>query len=485
MTNPYQPHVTIGGRRLPEHADPADLTPTATFSIEWGASDWWSDVEPATLRMTFIDPTGQFLDPTAGEGLPIVITRDDPDSGPDSVTVFDGTIDETSTRMYTRTHPVWGVQQTLWETHVIARDPLAKLAGDRRHGPVYTGAGADTNAEGLHWGNCTMTERQAALGARSPVPLVFAESWVDYLTPKVLTHPYNTMTYMVRPINGYEKSANVSVLQVLRNTYRSAHILARPYYDPQRGAIVPIRHTPYTDANIGLRFGQSPDGPFYLSTGDMLPAGVFVAHEIEVESTALEQTTRLARATVRARWKVQDNNLSWDRAEIVEETNAVTRAPVQATVEVSADIDPEFVESINGPHPYEPWNENVAAFIRGIYGRATTPPLEWRQRFDPDPDRARVFLNPCPAYADDTAPLSAVYALGGSLASWHPQTGPFSIVGGEIHYGQQGWSAILNPAAVPSTTPPIKLGEIVTGGAWKLGELAGYRVADLQKINIP
>ncbi|GAA1790947.1 hypothetical protein [Leucobacter iarius] len=461
----HRPRVYIDGK-LVASGRSERTTAIADFSISWGANDWWTPVDPAELKLRLIDPFGELLDYTAAtdRALPIQIRRKDVMAGSGESTVFVGQIETITAKYGTVTHPGTGKKREVWFIDIVARDPLGQLAADRRHGPKWPAR--EEQQKRLHWGPGKMVERRQYLSVRSPVPIDWQPTRLDQYDDAAML--------LVYPVAAYETQQNVSVLTVLQNTARISEVQNRVYYDPRANLI----------RFIGPADNRSVDlyatGELRLSAGDgvMLEGTKFSPKNgITAASTAREQVTRVE-LTRRAETRQKSDTPTYmTMTETSEERNYVPSAPSAMTVQMTTDH--------SWGYDYWPaWDINLFATITGIYGRQNTGPLIWRPREDVETypgGYAQQFLNPAPPLDANGRPV--VYMLKNSLTNWAPGTGPFSIVGGELTYGPQGWRAQLNPAPVPVTGPsgPRTLGEVTSTRL--IGQLAaGYTVADYSKI---
>lgn len=463
----HRPRVYIDGQLVASgHSE--RLTTIANFTITWGANDWWTPVDPAELKMRLIDPFGELLDYTASDGrtLPIQILRKDVMDPTGESTVFVGQIETIKAKYGTLTDPQTGNKRDVWFIDIMARDPLGQLAADRRHGPKWITR--EEQQKRLHWGPGTMGERKQFMDYRCPVPIAWEPTRLDQYD--------NASMLLVYPVAAYETQQNVSVLTVLQNTARISEVQNRVYYDPQANIIRFV--APADNRSVDLY----ENGEVRLSAGDgvMLEGTKFSPKNgITAASTAREQVTRVE-LTRRAETRQKSDTPTYmTMTELSDERNFIPNAPSAMTVQMTTDH--------SWGYDYWPqWDINLFATITGIYGRQNTGPLEWHPREDMETyigGYGRQFLNPAPPLDADGRPQ--VFMFKNSLTNWAPGTGPFSIVGGELSYGRQGWRAQLNPAPVPVTGPSGRriLGDVTS--TRRIGQLAaGYTVADYTKITL-
>lgn len=463
----YKPHVYINGERLPEGRGATGLSPIASFRIKWGATDWYSNVEPAELTLSLIDPLGEFLDFTTEKNIPIRITRDDIYDGVDSHTVFTGTVIAAESELGKIQRADGSIVQT-WITTLTARDPLQHLADNRTHGPRYYPRPGPGEGPDWHFGPCTMRERKNDLDARSPVGIdwepVNALDWLD-----------DEPIMVILPIPGYETQQNVSSLTVLRNTARISNPMNRPYYDPQRqlidfikpptaGATLRVNNGNITSTSTDL--GRTLDGHHFRPIN-----GISASTEASEQVSHIELVQRACIPI-----GIQNNNPSRQTDE-----SSTVRQAVAAPSRMTVSLDTDFGR---GYDMSPTWDYTFALTAWGTYGKQTTGPLKWRLTDDliwPDaPEYAELFLNPFPPMSVNS-PIT--FSLVNSLTNWAPGTGSFSVVGGEISYTPEGWDVTINPAAVYETDLTFTLGMLTS--TVQLGSLPENRiVADLTKTNL-
>lgn len=441
--NYYQPHVWLGGRLLPESADITGTTALAELSITWGDSGWYENVEPAELTMQLIDPAGDLLG--AAEGQSIRITRD-----PDGATVFVGTVDEVTSRYGRTTDPHTGKPRDMWIHQIRAYDPLGACARDRRRGPVYS---RDFDPRRMHWGPCYMEERKDALAARLPAPVAWESTRLDQ---------YDGATpIMIWPVAAYENQQVVSLLTVLRQTARISHALNRPYYFPDRNEIRFMRpakaHWPGLSNKPGQFVIELQHSETLLPGSQLsMPEGITTETSARDLATAVELSMRTTRPTS---FVSTDTDRYMENVENSFTASIVPRAGSQLTVKLETDFAYAFFGSGAELDTYT----QVGSHMSPTYGAAQLTPLEYRfEKHVAAPSWAVPWLVPAPVMHPSFG-LPTVYMLSESLTNWLPNTGPFSIPGGELSYtDKNGWKATLYPAAVASEellTPPT-LGDI-------------------------
>lgn len=459
--NIYQPHVWIAGRMLSEASPAEDLAAVARLKINWGASDWFANVEPGTLTATIIDPYGDFL--STGQGAPIEVTRD-----PDDTPVFDGSIDEITSRYIKTTDPRNGETRHVWQHDVKASDPLGALARDRRRGPVY----ADPRAtiKNMHWGNCYMIDRRNDLTSRSPVPIRWPATILDY------TDEFkNTSQFMLfPPIVGYLFSETVSALTVLRNTARAISAFARPYYDPS------TREIRFVEAGRVMSMLQNAaDTPMiYLEEKDEFIFGkveLLYAGElqnlsgVETATGSREQVTRAEITTTMPQLERDESGrIKVAKTAMPVAAEGVPKAGSQLTVQVESDICFEFLqdEHSEGLARWTTESElkgGATEIISRAFNQPKIAPLVYRfKKHQAAPDWAIPFLTPVPPRSP-TETWTQRYRLIESLTNLIPGTSTFGIVGGAIEYAAKtGWTVTLNPAMCEPDTLSPTLGEILS-----------------------
>lgn len=471
--DPYQPHVLLGNRILSAGRGTRSLAPLARLSIKWGTTDWYSNVDPAELTLTLIDPIGEFLDLTADESLPIQVVRDDPTKGPLSVVVFDGRVETATAELTTIQNADTGEPEDVWLVTVSAFDPLNQLAQNRKHGPRYGAPAPSDSGEDWHFGPCRMKNRKADLNARRPATIDWEPTAFDQFD--------EASPILIMPVPGYQTNQNVSGLTVLRQTARISNPLNRPYYDPARN-LIDFISPPAEASPRKLDHGKltaNNEKRTYMLDGALVPA----RNGIKVSSEATEQVTRLELAQ---RSNIDITNGQSRRRETDERStpyNAVTKNAPEMTVSLATDFGSGYDLPLA-------WNAHIWALISGTYGMQSPGPLEWSlrrtaKRAPDELDRLTAwFLQPFPPHADDIdRPM--VFQLMNSLTNWPQGTGPFAFVGGVIEYGTGGWTAILNPAAVPITGASrslVTLGDI-TSTATLSAASPNRLVADLHKLD--
>lgn len=458
-----RPVAYINGVRLNDRAALGRLAAIAKFTIAWGAKDWYSQVEPAVLTIDVLDEAGQFLDLAGGAGIPIRIRRGDVFKGPDSITVFDGTIDSTVSELVSINNPATGAPREVWRVTIQASDPLGTLEQDRRHGPKWPER--ELESKRLHWGPCRMIERREALSARSPVGIEWQASNLDQYdeAPVLLMHP----------VAAYETQQNISVLTVLRQTARISQIMNRPYYEPLTQKIRFIAPPPAS----GLRISQGVTGALFstpISGTELLPASEFEAGSDDtISSAAIEQVTRVE-LTRRAEQRNLDQSPTfYSMEEVSEEVNAVTSTAGTTSWAIATDHAASF-------NYFADWADLARSHIAGTYGRQTPAPLEWRPKYGYFAlTHVAAFLNPSPPLGVDGVPIA--YQLLGARSSWAPGIGPFSIVGGEISYSEKGWKSVMFPATTRRLSTVPTLGAFASSAPIGSFE-AGPILADLTKL---
>lgn len=467
--DPYQPHVyidhpSIAPGPLSETKGLDHVAPIRSIEIVWGAPDWYTDIDPAILTLDLIDPRGDLIDIPAG--TPIRITRDDPASGPDSVTVYRGTITAIDARYRPRTHPETRIEIDSWDVTLTATDPLGELAADRRHGQTYPAR--ELSDKHMHWGPCTLPERETDLEARAPAPIFW---------------PIGNWPTAVGPVGGYypvacyEKQQNVSVLTVLRQTAKIHGIFARPSYYPDRNEIRFDHPTLGARLYIHATTGELTENDFAVT---VIPASRFALDDgVELSSGAVEQINTFG---LELRYEKHNTTSTPTTLEMSAATHqhAFGDGP-QSTFQVTADLSEKFFDTVSIPGYDSPLFEVT-------FGMYRLPVLSWR----PDPtkdttDLIAALLNPAPPLAQllDTNfyDFMQFYPVG-AITSWSPRAGGFAVVGGTLNYDARGWEATLNPASVfmaQSASGEFTLADL--SSSKPIGDFPDhYRIADFTKL---
>ena len=467
--NAYDPHVYINGARI-DSQTPNGLAAIASLRVKWGASDWYSNVEPAELTLSIFDNTGQFLSITSGYATSIRVTYDDPQGR--EQTVFYGTVDSAHSTLVKRQHPGTGKVFDAWRVEISARDLLAQLAGDRSRGPGYP-LREGNNITALHWGPQTMGERKAALDTRTPAPIVWPSDPLSGLD-NVSASPF--------PVAAYSNQQTVSALTVLRNTARISEIMNRPYYNPQSNRIE--FYAPPRMSDITLT-----DLPAIISgssyTMDHIPASKLAGPT----KVSTDNTMLASRGEVKLRREVSNpsstaSGSKWEMSETYPDTVQIGAADgiAQLTVELETDY------SGGWSRPADQFDLMTDVF-RGTYGKQASREMTWRIDAEKDATDGgaqylnEMFLKPVPPRFTWNGTFMWSFFLRGNAAHWAPGTGLFCIVGGEIEYSKRGWAAHWNTLPAPTNTPPTAptLGEITDEIA--LNQIdPEYTIADLMRV---
>lgn len=471
--DPYRPHVYIGATRLTGGRGSRALSALIGLTIKWGAKDWYSNVEPAELSLRLLDRVGDYLDLADEEDSLIRIVRDDPVSGPRSVIVFRGRVESSTAEHTTIQNPNTGEPEDAWIVSLSAFDPLNQMAQDRKHGQRYGAPAPTDSGEDWHFGPCRMKNRKSELNARRSATIDWEPTEFDQFD--------EASPIFIMPVPGYQTNQNVSALTVLRQTARISQPLNRPYYNPTADVIdfiaPPLEAQPRRLDNGQLT--SSDENRTHILNGALVPA----VGGIKVSSEAVEQVTRLELAQ---RSNIDITAGQTRRRETDERStpyNVVSKNAPQMTVSLTTDYG-------SGYDVPPQWGVPIYSIISGTYGMQTPGPLSWTvkraaKRSPETVDRhARWFLTPFPPHRDDLdSPM--VFQLMNSITNWAPGTGPFAIVGGVIEYTAEGWSATLNPAAVPTTgsaRPLTTLGDITS--TTRLSAASPDRlVVDLHKLD--
>lgn len=437
--DPYQPHISIGGRSITEGRGSRDLAAVSNIKIKWGGDDWWSNVDAALLTVTLIDRRGEFLDGTEADGQPIRITRDDPARG--KVVIFDGTVETMTSELTTINNPKTGEPDDVWMVTITGKDPLARMADNRRHGPKYAAPAPADTGDDWHWGPCKMRNRKQDLNRVRSAAIDWETSAFDQFD--------DAQVIVIMPVPGYGTNQNVSALTVLRQTARISHPFNRPYYDPNRRLIDFVRPPSEADA-ITFDHGKVTAPGLSAAKTELLDGGLFPARNgVSVSSDALEQVSRIE---LQQRSNIDITSGTTRRRETDE--RATVFEPLNRTVpQLTVSLDTDYGSGYDLPGN---WGLIVFQLLTYIYGRQSTGPLTWSlaQTLKRAPERAQQytdwFLTPFPPMTPAGDRLMT-FGMVNSLTNWAPRTGPFCIVGGSISYDRRGWQAELNPAQIPRT----------------------------------
>lgn len=392
-------------------------------------------------------------------------------TGPNSITVFRGTITGVASRWHPRVHPASGIKIDSWDVTLTAVDPLGRLRGDRRHGPSYPAR--ELQQKLMHWGPCTLPERMTELASRAPAPIEWpGYNWPDYLG----------QTNGFWPVACYDKQQNVSALTVLRQTAVMHHALARPFYFPDRNRIA----FPNPDAAIKItEISLADDGTLRSPSGlgehtvKQIDASRLEVDGIGMSSEAVESITRYE---LSARYETKNTgstptNLSMTETAYERQIGTGDQASFQIVTDLSAQFDPAGL---------------TVGFdtttISTLFGLHQIDPITWSPDGAGDADLARLLLNPAPpvvAAAGTGASEFIVWHLVGAISSASKRSTSVAVfTGGTLRYDSAGWEATITPSVVGlfgGLAAPT-LGGITAPAA--LGDVpAPVTVADYTKIN--
>lgn len=452
----YQAHVYIEGRKLNESSELDGLTPIADLKIKWGASDWWSPVEPSTLEAIIIDPHGELLN--AEPGSEIVITRD-----PDNTVVFRGKLESSSARFGYGTNR-HGSRVPRWEVQINAFDALGSLAADRKHGPTYLPRNGSFNA--LHWGRQTIGERFTDLNTRSPIPI----AWSHTTETRLMDEYVEANPGDAYPTSPYSEQQNVSVLEVLRKSARIFYPMNRPYVAHSMTSIGLFRPTQQMAAshiNFGFESGVGlvRTGPINLEVD---------ASHLQVESGGISVDLRTVEAfnymTLKQRsefLKPADTEAGYFGQHYEVEdifgspTVAITDKFGSSTLEMETDLNGRWDPDIN-------WSNGPVAIMRSPHGWRAPVTFSFSPGKTEAADRdleVYYFLRAEPA---SFSAIMAAFTFVNTPLQWGGTIPSFSIVGGELRYtARHGWKATMNPAPI-YTDPRDRPADGLT-----LGDVAG------------
>lgn len=444
--NYYQPHIYIDGAKLIEAAPADGLAAVADFTITWGAKDWFSNVEPARLDLTLLDPYGELI--ALAKQQRIEVRRD-----PSNELVFLGSIDDVESAYGETTDPRTGERRTMWRHKIRAYDPLAALARDRRRGPEYLAR--DIAPYRLHWGPCYMTERKMDFERRSPVPVAWEPSLLDQ---------YDGVTpILIFPVSAYERQQVVSLLTVLRNTARITDPFNRPYYFPSEEQIRFVKPGDPSSGLTNIEAGPGilmstkvDDGRHVLLSGFDIAAadGVKASTALREQVTRLELTTRATKPTT---FVSTDTSRYMENVEESIAIDAVPRAGQQMTVQYESDFSAAFWYTAAEVRA----GQSAFLAMHYIHGSASLGPLKYRfDKHAAAPPWALPLLSPAPPLHNG-API--VYHLVNSLTNWIPNARPFSVLGGVLRYTHRyGWEIEMHPSPVGTADGRPTLGDIKT-----------------------
>lgn len=451
MSDYITPIIKIGGKTVT--GDQVDgLTAVREMRIKWGSDNWFSDVDPAELTLELIDPWGEFPDLIRSQTPVTVSFYYDLKTWQ----LFTGTV-ETVTAQY-----VGEWLNNHWRISLTALDPTAQLARDRNHGPQRYQRPRDAKNNTLlyqHWTGRDYAERCKDLQDRCPVAInwpaampmlpgreaFYANAWSKWdINGDDSTEIFGS------PVSGYDPSANVSVLTVLRNTARMIDFLARPYYNANREQIE--FHYPAQTPVIG-RLSQTAKG--LQSTRAQLREIIPGEHCAPVDGLKLtnEPIDTVNRVEISYRpQKYIENDATkqqyWGTAD--DKTVAVsfeTTKP-QITAQITTDSGSEW----STPHWSNSQLDQLRTLLSKLDDKTAPPPFTihagkisvWLEESTPITRLAVKLLN--------TAPSGYAYTLVNNLLGWRVDTAPFEIVGGEIAYTpRKHWRVTVNPAVSPRT----------------------------------
>lgn len=436
--NYYQPHVYLDGVLLDEHAGSAGLVAVADFTIKWGSNDWWSNIDPAKLDLTLLDPQGALLGNASNQTIDM--RRD-----PDNRRIFRGTIDNITSSYGAVTDPATGERRDMWTHHITAQDALAELARDRRRGPTYDMR--DIDPYRLHWGPCYMSERKYDLGARSPVQIEFEPTLLDQ---------YDGATpILIYPVPAYERQQVVSLLTVLRNTARISHPLNRPIYIPSENIIRFIAPKKSFSPGLGnhlaagkIVLGTTEDFGSDSAEEVLLPGSkLSIEGGIAAGSALRERVNRVelsGRGTRPNTFTVVPGEQRY--MENVQNSTAFTVPGSGNDPQMTVQAESDYSTGFWHPEMFTLFSALVHDALAPVYGAPTFEPFTYQYaKHAPAPAWAVPWLAAEPALTSLHRPV--VYHLTESLTNWVPGVMPFSIVGGTIKYTHRnGWKVSLNPA---------------------------------------
>lgn len=479
--NYYQPHVYLDGVLLDEHAGSAGLVAVADFTIKWGEKDWWSNIDPAKLDLTLLDPQGALLGHATNQT--IEIRRD-----PDDRIVFRGTIDNITSSYGETTDPSTGDRRDMWTHRIAAQDPTAQLARDRRRGPTYDER--DIAPYRLHWGPCYMSERKADLATRSPISIMFDSSLLDQ---------YDGATpILIFPVPAYERQQVVSTLTVLRNTARISHPLNRPIYLPSEHLIrfvAPMGAAPglgnHLEAGkivLGLEtdFGSDTAEAVVLPGSQLsIEGGIAAGSALREQVNRVEMTGRATRPNTFVVTPGEQRYM-----ENVENSTAFTVPGTDGDPQMTVQLESDYSSGFWYEEMVTSFTTLIRAALAPTYGAPTFEPFTYQfEKHAPAPAWALPWLIAGPTLTTLHRPV--VYHLIESLTNWVPGVLPFSVVGGVIKYThRRGWQVSLNPAPralwrdwLPDDYPT--LGDLDTGADATLANVGDNTfIADWQTLNL-
>ena len=453
MNDYITPTIKIGGKIVT--GDQLDgLTAVREMRIKWGSDNWFSEVDPAELTLELIDPWGDFADLIRSQ-TPVTVSFY---YDLKTVQLFTGTV-ETVTAQY-----VGEGLNSHWRISLTALDPTAQLARDRNHGPQRYQRPRDAKNNTLlyqHWTGRDYAARCKDLQDRCPVAInwpaamdmrdgraaMYTSAWSKWdINGDDSTEIFGS------PVSGYDPSANVSVLTVLRNTARMIDFMARPYYNANKEQIE--FHYPKITPVIG-RLSQTANGlQSYANLREVIPGeycspvdGMKLTNEPidtvnRVEISYRPQKYIENEATRQQYWGTED-----------EKTIAVafeTTKP-QITAQLTTDSGSEWTT----PHWTDAQLEKLRQVLSKLDGK-TAPPVftitagkisVWLEESTPITRLAAKLLN--------TAPTTHAYTLVNNLLGWRADTAPFEIVGGEIVFTpRKQWQITVNPVVSPRALEP-------------------------------
>lgn len=482
MTDYYMPTLTLNGEPLDTTARVEGVSVLSGLVFDWGAPDWFADLDGGTLTVSMLDPDGVLLALVGGLG------GDALEVGRADGTLWKGTVQDATALLVEipRAHDP-SESRYVWRVTVRAVDLLGELKANRKHGPGYSAADLATD-QNRHWGPHHIATRRTEIAARCPAPILWA-------TPQpvlIRTNPAPAPAQPIPQLTGYEKNANVSLLTVIHDTMRADQLLSRPYYQHSQGRIVQAGE-PTADnlirleatAGVADTAAASPNITL-LSGGKLMPDGgtVSVAADPASRITTVEHNG--------AEYPVSGGGYVARNAQRA--TGAKANDTATATFDMQLDAfywTPPAGADISTGERFK------LSFLYAIYSRVAPGRISYRQPVTEaaNPDAMLELLRPEPVTRYRSRPRTgggtyewyelAAYFLTHSLTNLAPTAHGFAITGGTLSYtAERGWEHQFMTAPIPDLIEPgrVKLGGLTLTA--KIGDTApGLRLADLERLS--
>lgn len=428
--NALQPHIVIEGERIPETLA-SGTTALDTINIEWGAETWYDDVEPSELKVSiyFELPRAHMV------GQRIEITHDSPDG---ERSLFRGKITDVST-VFTPEY-VDGVTRDRWLTSLTALDRLAEFAADRDQGIRY--APNDPDLGLIHWAPCSLAERFVELRARtgckiSPANNAQIPLTIEQIDQEAPTNEDGEQRTSSSAAQGYNETANVSVLTVLRRTARTNSLLARPYYDAADERI--IMYDPPAEERIWITTTDEdleiyPTNSYIIDGAEWYPAGgEIVADESTAQNiTRIEHIVKSTGNVGQSPAGTPDEVREWSLI-----YNQVPAAPT-LTVKLETDLRGRLVTLNPGTIQF---GLTRNANLNGMFGLIAPAPIT--RTLDKHDPTEQFWLR--------AAPFDKPFFISRSIVNAHNAAARNAATGGTLEYDTEtGWTVTLTLQPVPT-----------------------------------